>query len=182
MQKVIAYLILPSLLLVVMAFTPVAKEKVHWLTVAEAQVAYAKNPKPILVDVYTSWCGWCKVMDKETYGNEKIVAYLNQHYYAIKLDAERRDSVIWNGKKYGYNRRARVNELALYLTNGQISFPTTVFLTALNAQPLPLLGYLKAKEIAAPLNYFGEGAYKTQSFPEFNKNFSPENWIASLTK
>lgn len=171
MQKVTGILIFTLLLFMLVSFTP-AKEKVQWITPNELKVLYAKNPKPILIDVYTGWCGWCKVMDKETYNNDKVASYINEHYYAIKLDAERKDSVEWNGKKYGYSKLNKVNELAIFLTYGQMSFPTTVFLTAFNARPAPLSGYLKPKEIEAPLKYFGEDFYKTKTFPEYNKTFS----------
>ena len=50
---------------------------------------------------------------------------------------------------------------------GQMSYPTTVFLAALDAKPAPLPGYLKPKEIESPLKFFGEGAYKTKNFPEY---------------
>ena len=172
MQKVTRFLIITALFFTAVSFRPVKKDKVQWLTVAQLQEAYSKNPKPILVDVYTSWCGWCKVMDKETYSNEKVAAYINEHYYAVKFDAEQKETVQWGGKKYEYNKDNKINDLAVYLCYGQLSFPTTVFVTALNAQPAPLAGYLKAKEIESPLKYFGEGAYKKQNFPEFNKSFT----------
>lgn len=72
MQKVTLFLIIMVLFFVSISFMPLQKEKVQWLTIAQLNEAYSKNPKPILVDVYTSWCGWCKVMDKETYSNEKV--------------------------------------------------------------------------------------------------------------
>lgn len=172
MQKVTRFFIIAILFLITVSFIPAKKGKVLWLTVAALQEAYSKNPKPILVDVYTSWCGWCKVMDKETYTNEKVAAYINEHYYAVKLDAEEKTALEWNGKTYSYDEANKVNELAVYLCYGQLSFPTTVFITALNAQPAPLSGYLKAKEIESPLKFFGEGAYKTQSFPDYNKAFN----------
>ncbi len=175
MQKVTRFLIIMVLFFVMVSFMPLNKGKVQWLTVAQLNEAYSKNPKPILVDVYTSWCGWCKVMDKETYSNEKVAAYINEHYYAVKLDAEQKDSLEWNGKKYGYSKINKVNELAVYLCYGQLSFPTTVFISDINAQPEPLSGYLKVKEIESPLKYFGENAYKKQNFQEFNKTLN-KNW------
>ena len=175
MQKVARFFIIAMLFLITVSFVPAKKGKVQWLTVAELQEAYSKNPKPILVDVYTSWCGWCKVMDKETYTNEKVAAYINEHYYAVKLDAEDKNAMEWNGKTYSYDEANKVNELAVYLCYGQLSFPTTVFITDLNAQPAPLSGYLKAKEIESPLKFFGEGAYKTQSFPDYDKAFN-KSW------
>ena len=173
MQKVAVSFIAFITFVGVLSFTATKKDKVQWLTVAELQAAYAKNPKPILVDVYTSWCGWCKVMDKETYAKDDVAAYINEKYYAVKLDAESKESFEWNGKKYDYNAENKSNDLAIYLLYGQMSYPTTVFLSAIDAQPAPLAGYLKPKELEAPLKFFGDGAYKTKNYPEFMNGFKP---------
>ncbi len=176
MQKVTLFFVAAlSALFLLSAFTSNEKTKVKWLSAEELQTAYRNNPKPILVDVYTDWCGWCKVMDRETYSNEKVATYINEHYYAIKLNAERKDSVQWGGRKFGYNPANRANDLAVYFLGGQMSFPTTVFLSALDAQPAPLPGFLKPKEIEPPLKYLGDGDYKTKNFPEFMKGFNA-NW------
>lgn len=173
MQKVATFIISLVIIIGIVSFVPKNKEKVQWMTVAELQTAYAKNPKPILVDVYTSWCGWCKVMDRETYAKDDVAAYINEKYYAVKLDAESKDNFEWNGKQYGYKPEYKSNELAVYLLYGQMSYPTTVFLSALDAQPAPLAGYLKPKELEPPLKFFGDGAYKTMNFPDFMKSFTP---------
>jgi len=170
MQKVTGFIII-ILFFIAVSFSPV-KDKVQWLTMTELNVAYTKNPKPIIIDVYTGWCTWCKVMDKETYNNDNVAAYINEHYYAVKLDAERKDTVEWNGKKFGYSKLNKVNELAIYLLNGQMGFPTTVFCPTLSTSPRALSGYLKPKEIEAPLKFFSEDAYKTKTFLEYNKTFS----------
>jgi uncharacterized protein YyaL (SSP411 family) len=171
MQKVIGFFIGSILILGFAFFRQAEGEKVNWLTVAEMQAAYSKNPKPILVDVYTSWCGWCKVMDKETYSNGKVAAYINEKYYAVKFDAEGQAPVEWNGVRYEYDAQNKINGLAGFLLYGQFSYPTTVFLSSLNAKPAPLAGYLKPKEIESPLKFFGDGIYKTKTFPEFMKEF-----------
>lgn len=171
MQKVGGLFIALIVVMSIFSFTKPKKEKVQWLTVAELQVAYSKNPKPIVVDVYTSWCGWCKVMDRETYAKEKVASYINEHYYAVKLDAESKESFEWNGKKYGYDAANKTNELAAYLLYGQMSFPTTVFLSAMDAQPAPMPGFLKPDELEAPLKFFGDGAYKTKNYPDYMKGF-----------
>lgn len=172
MQKVIVSFTLSILLLATTSFTPPGKEKINWMTVEEMHEAYKKEPRPILVDVYTSWCGWCKVMDKETYSNEKVAAYINAKYYAVKFDAESKTAVKWNGQQYAYNPQNKVNDMAVYLLYGQMSYPSTVFLSSLDARPAPLAGYLKPKELESPLKFFGDGAYKTKNFPEFMKSFS----------
>lgn len=171
MQKVTIYFIAALLFLSVSGFVNNAKEKIKWMSVVELQAAYNKNPRPVLVDIYTDWCGWCKVMDRDTYGNDKVAAYINEHYYAVKFDAETKDSVQWGNRKFGYNAAYKVNELSIYFTGGQLSYPTTVFLSLLDAQPAPLAGYLKPKEMEPPLKYFGDGVYKEKNFPEFIKSF-----------
>jgi uncharacterized protein YyaL (SSP411 family) len=171
MKKVMLVFVSSMILMGLTSFQS-QKEKIEWLTISEMQAAYKKEPRPILLDMYTSWCGWCKVMDKETYSNNKVAAYINEKYYAVKFDAESKDSVEWNGKKYGYNATNKVNDLAVYLMFGQMSYPTTIFLSALDARPAPLAGYLKPKELESPLKFFGDGAYKTKNFPEFMKSFS----------
>lgn len=173
MQKVAFSFVLLVLFMGIVSFSVKKKEKIQWLTVAEMQEAYKKAPRPILVDVYTSWCGWCKVMDRETYAKDNVASYINEHYYAVKLDAESKDSFEWNGKKYEYNKEYKSNDLAIYLLYGQMSFPTTVFLSALDAQPAPLPGYLKPNEIEAPLKFFGDSVYKTKNFPDFANSFKP---------
>lgn len=172
MQKVIKFVVFLLFLSVTWSFIIPKKEKINWLSVAEFNKVYSKSPKPILVDVYTDWCGWCKVMDRETYEKEAVVKYINEHYYAVKLNAESKDSLEWGGKKYGYNKEYKSNELAVYLLYGQMSFPTTVFLPAADAQPAPLAGFLKPKELESPLKFFGEGAFKTQTFQEYMKTFN----------
>jgi thioredoxin-related protein len=148
------------------------KDKIEWLTVNELQAAYAREPRPVLVDIYTHWCGWCKAMDKETYGNGNVADYINTHYYAVKFDAESKDSISWAGKIFAYDLTYRANDLAVYLTGGQLSFPTTVLLADINAQPAPLMGFLKPGELEPPLKFFGDGVYKSQNYPEFIKNFN----------
>ena len=168
MQKFTVCLLLMLAVMVVSSFELKPKEKVNWISFAELERAYAANPKPILVDLYTSWCGWCKEMDRTTYSHAKVAAYINEHYYAVKYDAESKDSVAFNRIKYGFNTGAKTNDLALYLSFGQRSYPNTIFLENINARPAPLSGYMKPAEIEAPLRYFVEkkGA---ETFVEFNQ-------------
>jgi len=159
-----------ALMALAFSFTTPPKEKINWLTITELNEQYAKNPKPVLIDLYTDWCGWCKVMDKNTYGNDKVAAYINEYYYAVKFDAESKADVTFNNKVYKYNPQYKSNEFAMYLTFGRMEFPTTVFLSALDARPAPLSGYLKPKEIEAPLKFFGGKADQKQTFVAFEKS------------
>ena len=151
-----------------------ASEKLAWMTLAEAREAMAKEKRPILIDLYTDWCGWCKVMDKKTYTNPRVIAYLQSHFYPVKLNAETKESLRWNEKTYNFNAANRTNDFALYLTYGRLSYPTTVILPLDNSGPQPVPGYLEPKELELVVRYFGEGKYGKQPFEEYQKTFKGE--------
>lgn len=174
MQKVIRFLMIFILVVSVSSFNEPVNTDINWISIKELNEKYSKNPKPILLDVYTDWCGWCKHMDKTTYKDEKLIKYINEHYYAVKFNAESPDSIVFNNKTYGYKKKYKSNELAEYLLYGQMSYPTTVFLPTIDSKPAPLPGFQSAKDMEAPLKFFGEGSYKTKTFVEYNQSLKKE--------
>jgi len=146
-------------------------EKTKWMTLKEVSDSLKKQKRPVLIDLYTDWCGWCKVMDKKTYANGNVSKYLKEKFYAVKIDAESRQAIEWNGKSFPYNQQYRTNEFALYLTNGQLSYPTTVILPADGSAPQAIPGYLEPKDFEIVVKYFGEGHYGKTPFDEYQKNF-----------
>jgi thioredoxin-related protein len=107
-----------------------AREGLKWLSLKEASTKVKAENKLILIDLYTDWCSWCKVMDKNTYTNKELIKYVNEKFYAVKLNAETRETISWLGKDFTYDDRYKVNTYALYLTQGQLAFPTTVIIPA----------------------------------------------------
>ena len=95
------YLILPFFFTIdpVPASQDVAEE-IHWITWDEAVKLNASNPKKVFVDVYTDWCGWCKRMDATTFKDPKVVEYISNNYYAVKLDAEQKDDIVFQGNTF----------------------------------------------------------------------------------
>lgn len=57
---------------------------------ASLQKAKAEN-KWVLVDVYTSWCGWCRKLDSDTYSDPATIHFLNKSYICVKVDADDRN-------------------------------------------------------------------------------------------
>ena len=58
----------------------VTAQEINWMTFEEALAAQKKTPKKIMMDVYTNWCGPCKMLDKNTFHNKDVVEYVNKNY------------------------------------------------------------------------------------------------------
>ena len=97
--------------------------KVKWISIEEAEKLNKQEPRKIMVDVYTDWCGWCKKMDKETFSHPVIAEYINKNYYAVKLDAEGKDEITFSGTTYKFIAQGSrgYHELAAGLLNGKMS-------------------------------------------------------------
>jgi len=146
-------------------------EKIQWHSWTEAEALSKTTPKKIIVDVYTSWCGWCKVMDRETFQNDTVVNYLNKNFYCVKLDAEGKAPITFNGHKFEYvvQGNAGVHTLAYSLVDGQLAFPTIVYLNEKFERIMVSQGYKNAKQIMPELLFTGEEAYKKKSWEDYQK-------------
>ena len=140
-------------------------DEIQWLTIEEAFARMQKEPRKVLIDVYTDWCGWCKVMDKETFKNKAVVDYVNKKYYAVKFNAEQTESIKLGDQQF--KSQGRTHDLALALTNNQPSYPTTVFLDDKFQMIQPLPGYMKAKEFHEVITFIGENYHKKEAFDTY---------------
>ena len=153
----------------------VFEEKVKWLSWEEAMEANKKQPRKIVVDVYTSWCGWCKVMDKQTFPNDTVADYLNKYYYCVKLDAEGRDTIRFSNQTFVYitpekgGGRNGIHTLAYSLLDGQMSFPTLVYLTEKMERVAISPGYKTPEKLMPELRFTAEEAFRTKTFENFMK-------------
>lgn len=81
-------------------------QEIKWMTFNEAIAAQKKEAKPIFMDAYTDWCGPCKMLDKNTFSDSKVIEHINKNYYAVKFDSEGNEEINYKGEKYtnpGYN-------------------------------------------------------------------------------
>lgn len=154
------------------------QETIQWMSFEEAIKRCATQPRMVFIDVYTDWCGWCKLMDQSTFANPVIAKYMNEHFYAVKFDAERQDTIIFNGQKfYGVmrpNGRKGSHQLTQALLNGKMSFPSYVIMNE-QLQIIQVIGgYQEAKQFDPMIHFFGDEAYKSMTSEEFLKKFKSE--------
>jgi thioredoxin-related protein len=168
MKKLIIILLLalPALLLSAQTAT------VKWHSIEEAVSLTKSNPRPIFVDTYTDWCGWCKKLDKDTFSHPVIAEILNTKYYAVKFDAEGKEPVTFQGRQFiNDGSLGKTHQLAYALLQGKPSYPTVVFLTANSELITPLSGYKTPAQIEPILVYFAGTSWQKQSFEDFTKTF-----------
>jgi uncharacterized protein YyaL (SSP411 family) len=159
-------------LLSVLSFSQVSDVK--WYTIQEAEKLYNNEPRPIFIDTYTDWCGWCKKMDTETFSNPVISDILNKKFYPVKFNAEGKESVDFLGKTFiNDGKTGNTHQLAITLLNGQLAYPTVVFLTPKDNQLFvsPVPGYREPREMEVLLSFFADNAYETKTWNEFQKEF-----------
>jgi thioredoxin-related protein len=174
MQKVKHLLLYLTIIIICSAQKPASTtEHIKWISLDEAVANMQKEKRPLLIDLYTDWCGWCKVMDKKTYSNKNVADYVGDKFYAVRINAETHDKITWNNKTYSFNTGYRSNEFAVYLTNGRLEFPTTIFIPADGSGPQAIPGYMAPKDFELPVKYFGDGGYGKIPFEEYQKSFKP---------
>lgn len=96
------------------------EKKLAWLAFDAATEKAKKENKHLIVDVYTTWCGWCKVMDRQTYGNAEVANYLSENFVLAKVNGESSAELHWKGET--------MSERAFARKVGVTGFPATYFL------------------------------------------------------
>lgn len=86
--------------------------KITWYNLTDGYNKAKKEKKILVVDVYTDWCYWCKVMDKMTYENKSIIMKMNQYAVAVKFNPEINGNHTINGQTL------TSDQAAVYLNKG----------------------------------------------------------------
>jgi len=159
-------------------------QEINWVTLDKAVELQQKAPKKIMMDMYTAWCGPCKMLDRNTFSNPDVIQYVNTHYYAVKFNAEGNDVVAFKGKTFtnpSYNpARAKSRNSAHQLASFfQIrSYPTILFLDEKANFLAPIVGYKTPQDLELYLKMFKNNEHKEMTsqdaFNVYFKAFKPE--------
>lgn len=170
------------ILLIALVFSlSISAQEINWMSFEQAIAAQQKNPKKIMIDAFTTWCGPCKMLDRNTFHNPDVVAYVNKNYYAVKFNAEGNEQISFKGKTFGNpnfdpNKKGRnsSHELAGYY--GVRAYPTILFLDEKSDFIGPLVGYKTPKQLELFLKIFKSDDYKNiktkEDFEKYYSNFT----------
>lgn len=142
---------------------PAAGEAPGWLSWNAGLKRAAATQRPVLVDVYTDWCGWCRRMDRDVYARADVKEYLAGHFVTVRLDAEGSEAASYDGREYTGRTLAR--------RFGVSGYPTTIFLRPSGEHLVNVPGYVPADQFLLLLRYVGDGHMdRGESFDQFSKN------------
>ncbi len=159
------------------------KGKINWMSVEEAIAAQEEEPRKIMMDMYTTWCGPCKMLDKNTFQNKDVADYVNKNYYAVKFNAEGNLKVTFKDKEYGNpsfdsSRKGRnsQHQFAQYLRVQ--AYPTIIFLDEKADLITPIPGYHAPNQLEIFLKLFATDKHKEvttkDEWEAYQKEFKAE--------
>lgn len=135
-----------------------AEEGLAWHDYSEGMALAGAEGKYVLVDFWTTWCKWCKVMDTDTYSDETVQARLAESFVAIKVNAESDEA---QGAGDAPSGRALAGQYQVS------SFPTTWFVDPQGQKIAPLPGFMPPEQFVVVLDFISTGAYQNGSFQEY---------------
>ena len=167
-------------IILITLFSTANAQKINWMTMDEALAAQKVTPKKIFMDVYTKWCGPCKLLDKNTFSNNDVIAYINENYYAVKFNAEGTESITfedftYTNPNYQEGRKGR-NATHFFADALKLrGYPSLVFFeddgTLIQAVP----GYKTPQQLEIYLKMIANDDYKDVSTAEawqtYQQNF-----------
>jgi len=110
-------------------------QEINWITFEQLEDSLAIKPKKVFINFYADWCAYCKKMEEAAFKNNEVIAALNNNFYAVKMNAESKDSINFGGKvftnKQINKKRNPTHEIPLLLGNGEnkeFTLPLTLIL------------------------------------------------------
>lgn len=136
------------------------KSKVDWFAFDKGMERARTEDKLLVVDFYTDWCHWCKVMDKETYANQKVIDFVDENAIMVKLNPETAEG------KFKF-REAKYSGRELSMMFGVTGFPTTVFIDSKGELLSAVPGFIPPEKFMMILKYLAGNWYEKMKFDEF---------------
>lgn len=152
-------LLLAAILSVGIAIPPCSPaQQLEWHSFEEALSKADSTDRPIFVDIWAPWCGWCLKMKRSVYPG--LSQELTNKFVLTRLNREDNQTTHqYKGQKLSSLRLAQ-------RLNAQ-SVPTVVLLSEKGDYLLHISGFVEAERLQPVLKYIGSGAYRQMSFADF---------------
>lgn len=129
---------------------------IEWMSYDDGLVKAKKTDRQIMVDFTTSWCGWCKKMEREAFSDPEVIKTLNQEFVPVRVDGDSKKELNIDG--YIISERD--------LTRSQFGvrgYPAFWFLESDGSKIVQIRGYKPTGTFKEVLAYINERKYDTTS-------------------
>lgn len=137
------------------------ERKLDWMEFDAAAARASKEGKHVIVDVYTTWCGWCRVMERQTYGDSEVADYVTRNFVLAKVNGESSAKIHWQGREMTERQFAR--------ETGVRGFPTTFFLKPDLEMLGGVPGFIRPHDFMLYARYVGTRWYEQGKIQDFIK-------------
>lgn len=142
---------------ILMLSISLSAQDINWMSLEQAEAEMKNSPeKPLFIDFYTDWCGWCKKMDASTFKEAEVVQHINENYIPVKFDAEMKNDVKFRGKTYKYVKPQTggrgVHSFAYFSLRGKLSYPAYAVINQDGRLEKLLLGFMPKSQLLENLN------------------------------
>jgi len=124
---------------------------IQWHPYNEGMALGKSKNKKVFINFYADWCGYCKVMDKETFEDPSVISYLNENFISIRVNVDKERMIA---------ARYRINPL-----------PDTWFISEKGEPIGNKPGFVSAKDLLPILKFISTDSYLKMSYKEFLKSF-----------
>lgn len=135
-----------------------AKENVNhsttslkWLDFQTGYDLAVKENKMMFIDMYTDWCGWCKVLEERTFNDAEVKPVLNDNFILVKFNPE------LQGRYMVGTTVMDGNDLKMFLTQSKPKGYPTTFVWAspkTNQEIEMIVGYVEVKPFLKIINKY----------------------------
>lgn len=103
--------------------------EINWKSYDEGMTESKKQGRKVFLHFMADWCGYCKKMDSVTFSDERVIAFLNTHFVAVRVNGDHEEKIreIYGVRGYPDNRFLDNNRKQVYRTPGFINAETFMF-------------------------------------------------------
>jgi len=136
-----------------------AKTELRWTNLETAMKNAAEQDKPVMVDVYTDWCGWCKKMDKDVFNHPDVAEALDRMFTLAKVNGESRESVTYKNQK--------TDGFGIVQGFGIRGYPALIFLDSKGDMLTLIPGYVDAENFLPIVEFLGGKHYEKMEWEQY---------------
>ncbi len=122
---------------------------IQWLSYEEGRMQGEAQHKKVFLVFLADWCQYCHKMNKETFQDPTVIAYVNQNFIPISVDLDKEQDI---GNKYQVR-----------------GLPTTFFLSEKGQRIANRPGFISSDDMLNLLKYYDTDSYQSMSYTDFLK-------------